>query len=66
MNQDYIKYPRKAIQQGLAGYSLSITIPKDICQQLNIEAGTPLTIYKQGNKIIIEKERKNESYNSYK
>lgn len=56
MNQDCIKYPRKAIQQGLAGYSLSITIPKDICQQLNIEVGTPLTIYKQGNKIIIEKE----------
>lgn len=55
MNQDCIKYPRKAIQQGVAGYSLTITIPKDICQQFNIEAGTPLTIYKQGNKIIIEK-----------
>ena len=51
----FIKYIKKITPQGLNGYSSTVVLPIEMLEELRIGNGENVKIYKDGNKIIIEK-----------
>jgi putative addiction module antidote len=49
-----VKFTLKVAQ---VGNSLRVTLPKEICEHLNIEKGDPVSMWVDDSHIIIEKKR---------